>query len=115
MHTIIAGSRSITDYEIVKQAIVDSGFTITEVVSGCANGVDQLGEQWAEEHGIPIKRFPADWNKYGRSAGYKRNAQMAAYAEALVAVWDCRSRGTRNMLDLARQRGLAVFVKHVGL
>lgn len=86
---------------------------VTEVVSGCARGVDRLGEQWAQMRSIPIKRFPANWDRDGRSAGPIRNRQMANYAEALVAIWDGESKGTKNMIEEAERRGLVVFVLQV--
>lgn len=110
MKTIVAGSREINDYQVVRQAIDDSRFLITEVVSGTARGVDRLGEQWARDNGVPVRRMPADWAQHGRSAGAIRNAQMAEYADALIAVWDGRSRGTKNMIDNARRRGMRVHV-----
>jgi hypothetical protein len=113
METIIAGSRHITDPDIVADAIRDSGFPVTDVISGGAPGVDTLGEQWAEQHGIPVVRFPADWKTLGRRAGSIRNQEMAGYAEGLVAIWDGKSRGSRNMIQLARRRGLQVFVYRV--
>jgi hypothetical protein len=75
-------------------------YTDIEVVSGCARGADQLGERWADERGYPVKRFPADWHKHGKRAGYLRNEEMAGYATHLVAFWDGRSRGTKHMIDL---------------
>ena len=110
MKTIIAGSRTVTEFRSVVKAIEASGFDITEVVSGTARGVDQLGEQYARAMGKLIKRFPAEWDKYGKSAGYKRNEVMAEYADALIAVWDGKSRGTSHMIDLARKQGLQVYV-----
>jgi len=103
-----------SDSSIVADAIRASGFPITEVVSGGAPGVDTSAEQWAERHGIPVTRFPADWKRYGRRAGPIRNQAMAEYGEALVAVWDGKSRGTKNMIRLARKHGLRVFVYLVG-
>lgn len=114
MKTIIAGSRSITDPAAVIAAVAESGFQITEVVSGAAHGVDRLGEEWARRHEIPIVQFPPDWNKYGRGAGVIRNNEMAAYAEALVAIWDGSSHGTYHMVNAARERGLKVFVYRAG-
>ena len=70
-----------------------------EVASGCAKGVDALGEQWATEREIPIKRFPTDWSSYGRAAGPKRNEQMAQYANALLAIPVPDSRGMRGISD----------------
>ncbi len=113
MKVIIAGSRSITDYATVAQAVADSGFSVEEVVSGTAAGVDQLGILWADYRGIPVKRFPANWKAYGRAAGLLRNTDMAAYAGALVAVWDGKSRGTDHMIKTALQLGREVFVRRV--
>lgn len=115
MKTIVAGSRSITAYTLVDQAIRESEFQVTEVVSGGARGVDYLGEQWASNHHIPIKRFRADWDRYGISAGYRRNTEMAQYAEALVAVWDGRSRGTFHMVMEAERFGLKIHLLGVTL
>lgn len=112
MKTIIAGSRNIQDLRFVEQAIEESGFNITQVVCGCARGVDDLGRKWAGNgNRIPVKLFMAKWNKLGKSAGYIRNKQMAEYADALIAIWDGESKGTKHMIDLAKERGLKVFVK----
>lgn len=110
MKTIIAGSREIVDFNCVLKAVADCGWTITEVVSGGARGVDTLGEQYAKSFNIPMKRFPADWNQHGRSAGVIRNREMANYAQALIAIWDGNSRGTKNMIDEASKKGLRVYV-----
>ena len=88
--------------------------TITEVVSGGARGVDQLGERWARDNGCQVKRFLPNWSRDGKAAGHIRNRQMGDYADALVAIWDGKSRGTAGMIEYARGRGLKVFVKTVG-
>lgn len=110
MRVIVAGSRGITRLVVVAKAINDSRFEVTEIVSGCARGVDRLGEQWARANKIPIRRFPADWDKYGRSAGFRRNTEMAIYADALVAIWDGQSRGTKHMIQEARKWDLKFYV-----
>ena len=98
----------------VSRIIRTCGWKITEVVCGGAKGVDSLGKQWAEEHQVPVTMFPANWEKYGKSAGPKRNQEMAEYAEALIAVWDGKSRGTKSMIDLAVERDLPVVMCLVG-
>ncbi len=113
MKVIIAGSRIIADLALVKRAVKESGFKITTVVSGCARGVDKLGEQMAKELGVPVERYPADWLKYGRSAGAIRNSQMAKAASALVAVWRNSSPGTDNMISNMRLLGKPVYVLKV--
>ena len=110
MKTIIAGSRGVSDYQRIVKAVEDSGFQITEVVSGTARGVDRLGERYAEEHGIPVKHFPANWGVHGRAAGPIRNVAMAEYAEALIAVWNGISAGTAHMIATAKTKGLHVHV-----
>jgi hypothetical protein len=61
--------------------------------------VDQIGEDWAREHNIPVKQFLAQWNIHGKSAGPIRNKEMAEYADALIAFWDGQSKGTKNMIE----------------
>jgi len=115
MKVIIAGSRSITEYREVVRVIAEAGMDITEVVSGTCNGPDKLGEQWAEEHNVPVKRFPAQWETHKRRAGFIRNSIMAKYADGLIALWDGQSHGTSHMIDVAQKAGLTVYVKHIGV
>ncbi len=110
MKTIIAGSRDIKLYSIVEKAIQQSVFEITTVISGTANGVDKLGEEYAKKYNLPVLKFPANWDKYGKSAGYIRNDEMARNAEALIAIWDDKSKGTANMISIARKKYLKLFV-----
>jgi len=89
---------------------------LTVIISGTARGADQLGEKFADEMGLEIRRFPADWNQYGKRAGVIRNEQMARYAGeygnqgVLIAFWDGKSKGTRWMIELAKQYGLKAYV-----
>lgn len=111
MKVIIAGSRTILDYELVKTAIEESGFDITEVISGTASGVDKLGEAWAHNNRIPVRRFKPDYMRFGRGAPLKRNTGMADYADALIAVWDNFSTGTLDMINKAKARKLPVHIR----
>ena len=80
---------------------------VAEVVSGAATGADQAGERWAERHGIPVKRFPADWGKHDRAAGPIRNVAMARYADA-VALFP-GGRGTASMRRVAEKAGITIY------
>lgn len=82
------------------------------IISGGAKGADALGEEYARERGFIIVRYPAEWQKYGRQAGPMRNREMAANADALIAFWDDKSKGTKNMIEEAKKRGLKVAIKH---
>lgn len=110
MKTIIAGSRDIDDLHLVRDAVRRSGFDVSEVVSGRARGVDRVGEEWAFLNDIPVRLFPANWDVHGKAAGAIRNAEMADYSEALIAVWDGKSKGTKNMIDIANRKNLKVYV-----
>ena len=111
MKLIIAGSRTITDAAALMDALSACPWsTPSEIVSGGARGVDELGELLAGKLLIPVARFPADWNTHGKAAGFIRNRQMAKYADALLAVWDGTSRGTLNMIQEATKAGIPAFV-----
>jgi len=118
LKVIIAGSRKCDIYAELLIAIRVSNFEITEVVSGCAIGVDNLGMHWAVTHNIPIARFPVtdmDWQIHGKGAGMIRNQKMTDYADALIAVWDGKSSGTRDMIHRASHDGLKVCVWRIDL
>ena len=81
-----------------------------EMVTGCAKGADQIPYYFKTWHGYPLKEFPANWSKYGKSAGYIRNKEMAEYADALIAFWDGKSKGTKHMIGLAKKYNLKVRI-----
>jgi hypothetical protein len=112
---IIAGGRQFSDYGLLSAKCdgILSQKRMTHrivIISGTARGADTLGEQYARERGYTVERFPADWNTLGKRAGYVRNCQMADNADALIAFWDGESPGTKNMIEIARERNLAVRV-----
>lgn len=113
LRVIIAGDREMTNQALVDEIIEDSRFVIAEVVSGGARGVDTCGENWAKRNKIPIKQFPARWREYGRGAGPIRNGQMAAYADALIAIPVPYSVGTRNMIKQAQDHKLEIYVQEL--
>ena len=112
---IIAGCREFNDYEFLRQKCDNILSKVRQthsvvIVSGTARGADQLGERYAAERGYQVRRFPADWDRHGKAAGPIRNAEMADNANMLIAFWDGVSRGTKNMIDTAKNRGLEVHV-----
>jgi hypothetical protein len=112
--TIIAGSRSITDMRYIEEAVACSQFEITEIVSGGAKGIDTLAITYAQQHRIPLTIMRANWDQYGKSAGFRRNGKMANYADALIAIWDGQSRGTLHMINVAKERKLKVYTYFLG-
>lgn len=112
MRTIVAGSRDGVTYQMVVDAINEAPFRdrISAVVCGDARGADLHGAAWARQKGLPVAHYPADWQGYGRGAGYIRNRKMAHEADALIAVHCDGSKGTAHMIAEARKCGLPVFV-----
>ena len=101
MKVIVAGSRNFNDYKLLCEKLTNLLRNIKHpvIVCGEARGADTLGKRYAEELGIEIMSFPADWKKEGKAAGYKRNERMAVCADALVAFWDGKSKGTEHMIN----------------
>lgn len=115
MKVIVAGSRDFEDAAVILRAIQDSGFTITELVNGmCPTGVDKVAKAMADSYGVPVEPFPADWAKHGRAAGPIRNAEMAAYADACVVIYDGESRGSQSMIDEATKANIPCHVHVFG-
>lgn len=115
MKLIIAGSREVSvTSKMIDAAIAESFPTKpTEIVSGLAKGPDRAGKRWAEENGVNLALFPANWKGEGRAAGHLRNYRMAKYGDALLAFWDGKSRGTKGMLDEMRKLHKTVAVYRV--
>ena len=130
MRVCICGPRDFEDYDELLKAIDASGFSITEVVSGGASGVDSLGEDYATEHNIPVKVFKPDWNninvpgakiktnswgkEYNVLAGFMRNSDMVEYADAVIAI-DTGSSGTGDTIEKAEKAGLYLYKHTPGL
>lgn len=118
MKLIIAGSRFDERAEMLDRFIAAEKMfldaydlsSISETVSGAARGYDRVGERISRLNGIPVRSYPANWDKYGKAAGYIRNAEMADYADELLAFWDGHSRGTKNMIDEMHKRNKPVKV-----
>jgi hypothetical protein len=114
--TIIAGSRDIVDVKILYDAIKKLNIPekeITQVISGGARGADRIGEIYANENAIDLVIMPANWNLHGKSAGYRRNEDMAKIADACIALWDGSSKGTGHMINLAEKYNLKLWVYDV--
>ena len=114
MKTIVAGSRAGPKYSDLIEAIKNCGWLPTAIVSGTAKGADELGERWALENNVAVEKYPPDWEKYGKAAGPIRNKLMAENAEALIALWDGKSRGTQSMIVNAKRVGLRIYVHTIG-
>lgn len=107
-NVIIAGGRDFKDYELLKEKV---DFYLTnipeeciQIISGMASGADTLGYKYAVERGYPCIQFPAKWDIHGKAAGHIRNEEMSRHADTLIAFWDGKSRGTKDMIDIAKAK-----------
>lgn len=110
---IVAGSRGFSDYAYLRDRLdyylADKSKDVDIViVSGTANGADKLGEKYAEEKGYRVIKMPAQWDKYGKRAGYLRNTEMAKISDSAVIFWDGVSHGSKHMYNIAVELGLQV-------
>lgn len=114
MKLIIAGSRTITDGFVFTKGLdafwaLASSVVVSEVVCGMAGGVDEMAFEWATARRIPVKKFHPSWSTFGLAAGPIRNRQMAEYADALLLIWDGKSKGSASMKREAERVGIPVF------
>lgn len=113
MRVLICGDRNFSDKSLLDYTLAK--FDITEVVEGEARGADTMAREWAEEHNIPVLKFPADWDKYGKGAGIIRNLQMLneGKPDYVIAFLSPKSVGTANMINQTKSAGLGVHVVNI--
>lgn len=112
---IVAGGRDFNDYDLLSRVLiamadVELADKAVSIVSGMARGADRLAVQFAREHGVKLYEFPADWDSYGKYAGYYRNKKMGNFSDGLLAFWDGKSRGTKHMIEYMQGLGKPVQV-----
>jgi len=115
---VIAGSRNFNDYEMFANIVGEFLKPICEeyemiIVSGHCSGTDLMGERYAKENGFDVEIYPAEWKKYGRSAGPKRNKQMVDVADFAIAFLSVNSKGTHSMIQYAKQKGISVKIYQI--
>lgn len=112
LKVIVTGSRNFNDYDLLKATLDEKlgHVKFYEIVSGTASGADKLGEEYAAEKSLSVKKIPADWKRFGRLAGYLRNKQMAEYADMAFIFFDGKSKGALLMIDLAKENDLKTEV-----
>lgn len=110
----IVGSRSFNNYaklkEFINNTLDEEGINVTHVVSGGAKGADSLGEKYADEYALEKIIFQADWDKYGKSAGFRRNVDIIKNCDICFAFWDGESHGTKHDIDLCKQYNKKCFI-----
>jgi len=111
----VVGSRTFDQEERVKKELkyVVDNTLIDTIVSGGAKGVDTFAEIWADENGLKKIIYPAQWDKFGRSAGYRRNVDIVENADAILVFWKEGSAGTKHTIEIAKKEDKPLFVNHL--
>lgn len=108
----IVGSRTFNDYAtlvfILNQLKEEYYYTL--IVSGGAKGADTMGETYASTNKIPTKIFKADWNKYGKRAGFIRNVDIIDNCDLCVCFWDGESHGTKHDIELCEEKHKLCYI-----
>lgn len=117
---IVAGGRDFENYGLLRDKLDKYLNKVAQthevvIVSGAARGADRLAETYAAERDYHLWRCPANWDEYGKRAGYIRNVFMSRQADAVVAFWDGKSRGTAHMIDTAKKNNLKLRVVYYNL
>ena len=111
MKIAIVGSRTLDDYRLVCKYVGFFVFEdIKEIISGGARGADSLAERYAKQFVIPLKVFEAEWDKYGKSAGFIRNQTIVDNCDMVLAFWDGVSRGTADTIEKAKKAKKPTFI-----
>ena len=105
MKLLIIGSRSIVDFDLEDHVPDD----VDLIISGGARGMDTVAERYADSHSIEKHIIRPQYERYGRGAPLKRNEEMVELCDAVLAVWDGNSRGTKYTLDYARKKGKKII------
>lgn len=107
MKVAVVGSRSITAYPLEGLIPADT----TEIISGGARGVDTLARQYAQTHGIPCREILPDYARYGKGAPLRRNMEIIACADMVIALWDGKSTGTAQVIAECRKTGKPLVIQ----
>ena len=111
MRVLICGGRDYNNWYHFLD-VIDEHFKAVQdisIISGGARGADSLAIRYARENMIPLHIYLADWEKYGKSAGYKRNTRMLEHGQPDVVVAFPGGKGTAMMVDIARKAGVEVI------
>ena len=115
MKLIVAGGRDFVNtqamitvlMDLVERGKIDPN---PELVCGMARGADILAFRLWKSANMQIHVFPAEWDTYGKSAGFRRNKEMGEFADAAVCFWDGNSKGTKHMIDIMQRLNKPVYI-----
>lgn len=110
MRLLICGGRKYTDAQKMYAFLdkIKEGMQIDAIIEGNAKGADRLAGFWARKNKIDNLKFPADWDKHGKAAGFLRNQQMLDEGKPDLVIAFPGGNGTADMVRRAREAGVEV-------
>lgn len=119
-HCLIAGGRDFNHWQKYNRYLrkIDNflkNYNDIEMITGCAKGADQIPYFYKVWYGYNVKEFPANWDKFGKKAGYLRNLEMANYLltfdkKGAIIFWNGKSRGSKNMIEVCKEKEIPLRV-----
>lgn len=112
MKLAVIGSTGFDNYDIMTVVIDElrNLYKINTIVSGGAKGADSLAEIYAKDHKLKLIVFPAQWDKYEKSAGFIRNNTIWDNSDLGVAFWDGSSKGTAHSFKISKKQQKKLYV-----
>ena len=102
MRIILSVEKDSTNYDEVNQIIAESGFQVSEILTGGSRNDSSFGRRWAREHNVPVKLFKPN-----------KNEQMTDCADGLIAIWRNAEGEMKDMLSRASKKSLKIFITRV--
>lgn len=106
---VIAGSRSITDFDLDKYIPNDTEL----IISGGAQGIDLIAEKYADKKRISKLILRPKYKLYGRAAPLKRNEEMVDIADSVLVIWDGKSKGALYTINYARKKNKEIKIVNI--
>ena len=112
MKVLVCGGRDYNEFQYGYNVLdkIHEIDGISMIIHGDARGADTIGKHWAFTNQIPYLSVPAEWNRYGKSAGYKRNSKMLEFKPDVVVAFP-GGKGTEMMCDLAENNDIPVWYR----
>ena len=108
MRILVCGGRAYNNKAILNTVLAAAEPTL--IITGMASGADSLAWAWAKENHIPTKEYPAKWELFGKSAGFKRNQQMLDEGKPDLVIAFPGGNGTAHMIRIAKATNIPVTI-----
>jgi hypothetical protein len=108
MRILVCGGRDFNNYDLLSKTLYEHALPDSVIIQGCASGADEMAWDWAKANAYKYESYPANWNKYGKRAGYIRNTQMLNEGKPDLVIAFPGGKGTQMMINLAEAAGVPV-------